>query len=42
MKRIEICKRSYDILVDIVGFPAEDIILILIFSRLQLGWTNTN
>jgi 5-methyltetrahydrofolate--homocysteine methyltransferase len=27
-RRIEICKRSYDILVDIVGFPAEDIILI--------------
>jgi 5-methyltetrahydrofolate--homocysteine methyltransferase len=25
-RRIEICKRSYDILVDIVGFPAEDII----------------
>jgi len=25
-RRIEICKRSYDILVDQVGFPAEDII----------------
>ncbi len=25
-RRIEICKRSYDILVDEVGFPAEDII----------------
>ncbi|WP_291099124.1 MULTISPECIES: methionine synthase [unclassified Flavobacterium] len=25
-RRIEICKRSYDILVDVVGFPAEDII----------------
>jgi 5-methyltetrahydrofolate--homocysteine methyltransferase len=25
-RRIEICKRSYDILVDKVGFPAEDII----------------
>ncbi len=25
-RRIEICKRSYDILVDHVGFPAEDII----------------
>jgi len=25
-RRIEICKRSYDILVDTVGFPAEDII----------------
>ena len=25
-RRIEICKRSYDLLVDIVGFPAEDII----------------
>jgi 5-methyltetrahydrofolate--homocysteine methyltransferase len=25
-RRIEICKRSYDILVDIVGFPAQDII----------------
>ena len=25
-KRIEICKRSYDILVDKVGFPAQDII----------------
>lgn len=25
-RRIEICKRSYDILVDIVGFPKEDII----------------
>ncbi|MBD3583196.1 methionine synthase [Flavobacterium selenitireducens] len=25
-RRIEICKRSYDILVDIVGFPPEDII----------------
>ena len=25
-RRIEICKRSYDILVDRVGFPAEDII----------------
>jgi 5-methyltetrahydrofolate--homocysteine methyltransferase len=25
-RRIEICKRSYDILVDIVKFPAEDII----------------
>ena len=25
-RRIEICKRSYDILVDVVGFPAQDII----------------
>lgn len=25
-RRIEICKRSYDVLVDKVGFPAEDII----------------
>lgn len=25
-RRIEICKRSYDVLVDQVGFPAEDII----------------
>ncbi|NBL63835.1 dihydropteroate synthase [Flavobacterium sp. NST-5] len=25
-RRIEICKRSYDILVDKIGFPAEDII----------------
>ena len=25
-RRIEICKRSYDILVNVVGFPAEDII----------------
>jgi 5-methyltetrahydrofolate--homocysteine methyltransferase len=25
-RRIEICKRSYDILVNLVGFPAEDII----------------
>lgn len=25
-RRIEICKRSYDILVDIVGFPPQDII----------------
>ena len=25
-RRIEICKRSYDILVDIVGFPSQDII----------------
>lgn len=25
-RRIEICKRSYDILVDKVGFPAEDVI----------------
>lgn len=25
-KRIEICKRSYDILVNVVGFPAQDII----------------
>jgi 5-methyltetrahydrofolate--homocysteine methyltransferase len=25
-RRIEICKRSYDILVDVVNFPAEDII----------------
>jgi 5-methyltetrahydrofolate--homocysteine methyltransferase len=25
-RRIEICKRSYDILVDEIGFPAEDII----------------
>ncbi len=25
-RRIEICKRSYDVLVDIVGFPKEDII----------------
>jgi 5-methyltetrahydrofolate--homocysteine methyltransferase len=25
-RRIEICKRSYDILVDTVGFPAQDII----------------
>ena len=25
-RRIEICKRSYDILVDLVGFPAQDII----------------
>ena len=25
-RRIDICKRSYDILVDIVGFPPEDII----------------
>ncbi len=25
-RRVEICKRSYDILVDEVGFPAEDII----------------
>ena len=25
-RRIEICKRSYDILVDVVGFPPEDII----------------
>ncbi|MDD5149881.1 MAG: vitamin B12 dependent-methionine synthase activation domain-containing protein [Flavobacterium sp.] len=25
-RRIGICKRSYDILVDVVGFPAEDII----------------
>ncbi|WP_306354007.1 methionine synthase [Flavobacterium sp. '19STA2R22 D10 B1'] len=25
-RRIEICKRSYDILVDTVGYPAEDII----------------
>ncbi len=26
MRRIDICKRSYDILVNVVGFPAEDII----------------
>jgi len=25
-RRIEICKRSYDILVEVVGFPAQDII----------------
>ena len=25
-RRIEICKRSYDVLVDVVGFPPEDII----------------
>jgi 5-methyltetrahydrofolate--homocysteine methyltransferase len=25
-RRIEICKRSYDVLVDVVGFPKEDII----------------
>lgn len=25
-RRIEICKRSYDILVDVIGFPKEDII----------------
>ncbi len=25
-RRIEICKRSYKLLTDIVGFPAEDII----------------
>jgi 5-methyltetrahydrofolate--homocysteine methyltransferase len=25
-RRIEICQRSYDILVDKVGFPAQDII----------------
>jgi Methionine synthase I, cobalamin-binding domain len=32
-RRIEICKRSYDILVNKVGFPSEDIIFDLIFSR---------
>ena len=25
-RKVDICKRSYDILVDVVGFPAEDII----------------
>ncbi len=25
-RRIEICKRSYDVLVNVVGFPPEDII----------------
>jgi 5-methyltetrahydrofolate--homocysteine methyltransferase len=27
-RKREICKRSYDVLVNDVGFPAEDIILI--------------
>jgi 5-methyltetrahydrofolate--homocysteine methyltransferase len=38
-RRIEICKRSYDILVDIVGFLPKISFDPNIF-RLQLGWTN--
>jgi 5-methyltetrahydrofolate--homocysteine methyltransferase len=31
-RRIEICKRSYDVLVNVVKFPAQDIILTKYFS----------
>ncbi len=31
-RRIEICKRSYDILVNEINFPAEDIIFIILSS----------
>jgi 5-methyltetrahydrofolate--homocysteine methyltransferase len=41
-RRNEICKRSYDILVDIVGFPAEDIIFDPNIFLLHWGWTNIN
>lgn len=36
-RKVEICRRAYKLLTETVGFPPEDIILILIFSRLRLG-----
>lgn len=40
-RKREICKRSYDILVNEVGFPAEDIILTRTCLQLQLVLKNT-
>ena len=40
-RRIEICERSYKILVNKVKFNPQDIILIQIFFLLPLAWRNT-
>lgn len=40
-RKREICKRSYDILVNEVGFPAEDIILTRTCLQLRLVLKNT-
>ena len=40
-RRIEICKRSYDILVDKVNFPPQDIIFDPNVFPVGLGWKNT-
>ena len=37
-RRIEICKRSYEILVNEVNFSPEDIIFDPIYFRLPLEW----
>src|SRR5690554_7477877 len=37
-RRIEICKRSYDILVDVVKFPPQDIIFDPNISPVPLEW----
>ena len=39
-RKREICKRSYDILVNEVGFPAEDIILTRTYLQLRLVLKN--
>ena len=39
-RRKEICKRSYDILVDEIGFPAEDIIFDPNILTVATGWKN--
>lgn len=39
-RKREICKRSYDILVNEVGFPAEDIILTRTCLQLRLVLKN--
>ncbi len=40
-RKREICKRSYDVLVNDVGFPAEDIILTRTCLQWQQGLKNT-
>jgi 5-methyltetrahydrofolate--homocysteine methyltransferase len=41
-RRIEICKRSYDTLVNQVGFPPQDIIFDPNIFPVAQGWKNTN